>query len=85
MSRSRMQTPRDVRLATWSWIRGKLSSEQIDALMTDRGAFWEASMHMERLDSAEIGGMSRGERVEGMKAQGRIMFREVRSHGMSTV
>lgn len=46
-----------------------------------RGAFWSALMHMERLDSAEIGGMPHWERVERMKAQGRIMFREVRRYG----
>lgn len=81
------QTPYDVRIRTWLWIRRQITQDYqatVARLMRDDPVFYEASMAMERLDSAQHAAMPRHEKVQTMMRHGRVMCQRVREYGETT-
>ena len=72
------KTPYEVRIRTWLWIRRHISRAEQDALMHNDSQFFEASMAMERLDSAEHATMPQHDKVQAMMRHGRVMCERVR-------
>ena len=76
------QTPYEVRIRTWLWIRRQFPTDftaTIAELWAADPVFREASMGMERLDSGEHEEMPTREKVAAMMRHGRVMCARVRA------